>query len=91
MLYHFGTPSQKANSTPPRLNNTFRISFGLTEIHHGSDTTHMNTVARPVLLADDGQPGYEITSNKKWQSGMHTATHMLTFLRTSGVPVPQGV
>ena len=83
MLYHFGTTEQRAKYIPARLAGTFRTTFGLTEIHHGSDATHMDTTAKPVVL-ESGEPGYSITGNKKWQTGMHNATHMLLFARTSG-------
>ena len=83
MLNHFGTDAQRKEFIPARLRGDFRTTFGLTEIHHGSDATHMDTVAKQVTL-HDSKPGYEITGNKKWQTGMHTATHMLIFARTSG-------
>ncbi|KAK7992275.1 hypothetical protein PG996_012712 [Apiospora saccharicola] len=78
MLYHWGSQQQKADFIPARLRGEFRMTFGLTEIHHGSDATHMDTTATPCTL------GYSITGNKKWQTGAHSATHMLIFARTSG-------
>ncbi|KAH8668399.1 butyryl-CoA dehydrogenase [Xylariales sp. PMI_506] len=83
MLYHWGNEAQKAKYIPARLAGEFRMTFGLTEIHHGSDATHMDTKATPIKLAD-GSPGYSITGNKKWQTGAHSCTHMLVFARTSG-------
>jgi len=83
MLYHYGTPEQRAKYIPARLRGEFRTTFGLTEIHHGSDATHMDTTAKPIKL-ENGEAGYTIDGNKKWQTGMHTATHMLIFARTSG-------
>ncbi|KAI1812431.1 butyryl-CoA dehydrogenase [Poronia punctata] len=85
MLHHWGSPSQKATFIPSRLAGEFRMTFGLTEIHHGSDATHMDTRATKCLLSD-GRPGYSITGNKKWQTGAHSATHLLVFARTSGDP-----
>ena len=78
MLYHFGNEAQKSEFIPKRLKGEFRTTFGLTEIHHGSDATYMDTTAKRV------GDGWEINGNKKWQTGMHTATHMLIFARTSG-------
>jgi alkylation response protein AidB-like acyl-CoA dehydrogenase len=83
MLYHWGSEQQKAQLIPARLRGEFRMTFGLTEIHHGSDATHMDTKATVCTLSD-GSPGYSITGNKKWQTGAHSATHMLVFARTSG-------
>ncbi|KAK7931944.1 hypothetical protein PG985_002656 [Apiospora marii] len=83
MLYHWGNQQQKAAFIPLRLRGEFRMTFGLTEIHHGSDATHMDTTATPCTLPG-GDSGYSITGNKKWQTGAHSATHMLIFARTSG-------
>jgi alkylation response protein AidB-like acyl-CoA dehydrogenase len=83
MLYHWGNEAQKAEFIPARLQGRFRMTFGLTEIRHGSDATHMDTRATPCTLPD-GSPGFSITGNKKWQTGAHSATHFLVFARTSG-------
>lgn len=83
MLYHFGSEAQKKEFIPKRLRGEFRSTFGLTEIHHGSDATHMDTTAKKITLPD-GKPGYTINGNKKWQTGAHHATHMTIFARTSG-------
>jgi alkylation response protein AidB-like acyl-CoA dehydrogenase len=83
MLQHYGTEEQKKKLIPASINGTFRTTFGLTEIYHGSDATHMDTRAVKCTLPD-GSPGYEITGNKKWQTGMHAANHSLIFARTSG-------
>ncbi|KAI3339277.1 butyryl-CoA dehydrogenase [Ustulina deusta] len=82
MLYHWGSPQQKAELIP-RLTGAFRMTFGLTEIRHGSDTTYMDTRASECTLPGGGQ-GYRIEGNKKWQTGAHSATHFLVFARTSG-------
>ncbi|KAK8044862.1 hypothetical protein PG993_004886 [Apiospora rasikravindrae] len=83
MLYHWGNKQQRADFIPLRLRGEFRMTFGLTEIHHGSDATHMDTTATPCTLSG-GTHGYSIAGNKKWQTGAHSATHMLVFARTSG-------
>ncbi|KAI1820102.1 butyryl-CoA dehydrogenase [Xylaria intraflava] len=85
MLYHWGNAQQKAEFIPARLAGKFRITFGLTEIRHGSDATHMDTHASEHIFPD-GSKGYSITGNKKWQTGAHSATHFLVFARTSGKP-----
>ena len=56
--------------------------FGLTEEAHGSDATHMDTSAVPETR--DGVKGWSITGEKMWTTGLHVATHVLTFARTSG-------
>jgi alkylation response protein AidB-like acyl-CoA dehydrogenase len=83
MLYHWGNESQKREYIPARLEGRFRMTFGLTEIHHGSDATHMDTTAKTCKLTD-GSDGFVISGNKKWQTGTHSATHLLIFARTSG-------
>jgi alkylation response protein AidB-like acyl-CoA dehydrogenase len=83
MVYHFGTKEQRDWYIPARLEGKIRTTFGLTEIYHGSDATHMDTVAKACKLAD-GSDGFVINGNKKWQTGMHHATHCLIFARTSG-------
>jgi alkylation response protein AidB-like acyl-CoA dehydrogenase len=83
MVKEYGTQQQRDTIIPAMLKGEFRTTFGLTEIYHGSDATHMDTVAKPITLSN-GKPGYEITGNKKWQSGMHHANHCLVFARTAG-------
>lgn len=87
MMYHWGSEKQKAEFIPARMRGEFRVTFGLTEIHHGSDATHMDTRAVPCTLPD-GTKGWAITGNKKWQTGAHSATHMLIFARTSDTDRP---
>src|SRR6185436_15745346 len=55
-------------------------AFGLTEPGHGSDATHMETTA--VKQGGD----WVINGGKRFNTGMHTATHDLIFARTSGKP-----
>lgn len=84
MLHYWGSEKQKADFIPARLRGDFRMTFGLTEIHHGSDATHMDTRAVRCDLAS-GKKGWRIDGNKKWQTGAHSATHMLIFARTSNL------
>ena len=83
MIYHWGNKEQKAKHIPARLEGKFRMTFGLTELHHGSDATHMDTRAVKCKLPD-GSDGFTINGNKRWQTGAHHATHNLVFARTSG-------
>jgi alkylation response protein AidB-like acyl-CoA dehydrogenase len=54
------------------------IGFGLTEPLHGSDATWMETNAYR-----DGDE-WVINGAKRWNTGMHRATHDFVFARTSG-------
>ncbi|EON98409.1 putative acyl- dehydrogenase protein [Phaeoacremonium minimum UCRPA7] len=83
LIYHYGTQEQKDTLIPAAIRGDVKATFGLTEVHHGSDATHMDTVARRITLPS-GEPGYEINGNKKWQSGMHHASYLTIFARTSG-------
>lgn len=82
MLRDFGTEQQKRDFIPQMLAGKMRWSFGLTEEHHGSDATHMDTRAVPDVR--DGVAGYRIDGNKMWTTGLHVATHVMTFARTNG-------
>ena len=82
MLRDFGTEAQREHFTKGMLDETIRIAFGLTEPEHGSDATHMETTAVPETR--DGVAGWRIDGEKMWTTGMHVATHCLTFARTEG-------
>jgi acyl-CoA dehydrogenase len=82
MLRDFGTDAQKAEFIPPMLEGKMGWSFGLTEEHHGSDATHMDTRAVPEVR--DGVAGYRIDGNKMWTTGLPYTSHVMTFARTSG-------
>ncbi|MFA5123083.1 acyl-CoA dehydrogenase family protein [Zavarzinia sp.] len=84
MFRDFGTAAQQAEFIPGMLAETHRLAFGLTEPEHGSDATHMETVAVPETRGS--LPGYRIDGEKMWTTGMHMASHCLTFARTSGEP-----
>jgi acyl-CoA dehydrogenase len=81
-LRDFGTPEQREAFIPGLLAGKLRMSFGLTEPEHGSDATHMETRAVPEVRG--GVAGWRIDGEKMWTTGMHTASHCLTFARTSG-------
>ncbi len=78
----FGTKEQYAEFVDKMLNEESQRAFGLTEPEPGSDATHMETRAVPEKR--DGVDGWLINGEKMWTTGMHTATHCVTFVRTSG-------
>jgi alkylation response protein AidB-like acyl-CoA dehydrogenase len=80
MMRDFGTEAQKAEWMPGFLDGSRRLAFGLTEPNHGSDATYMETTATP-----DGDE-WVITGKKRFNSGLHHATHDIVFARTSGNP-----
>jgi acyl-CoA dehydrogenase len=80
MMLEFGTKEQKDEFLEPMLARKKRIGFGLTEPEHGSDATWMETTG--VRDGDD----WVINGAKRFNSGMHSATHDVVFARTSGQP-----
>jgi acyl-CoA dehydrogenase len=82
MFKEFATPEQYDMYADDLLNGRIRSGFGLTEPNHGSDATFMET--RAVREDKDGKPGWRINGEKMWTTGMHVATHVMTFARTSG-------
>ncbi len=84
MFEHFGTEEQQKEFILGGFERTRRTAFGLTEPHHGSDATHMET--RAVRETRDGVRGWRIDGEKMWITGMHHATHCAAFARTSGNP-----
>jgi alkylation response protein AidB-like acyl-CoA dehydrogenase len=80
LLHEFGTEAQKRAMLQPALNRELGLAFGLTEPNHGSDATYLETVA-----VRDGDE-WVINGMKRFNSGMHRATHDLVFARTSGEP-----
>ena len=56
------------------------MGFGLTEPDHGSDATWLETTG-----VRDGD-GWVINGAKRFNSGLHSATHDMVFARTSGKP-----
>jgi acyl-CoA dehydrogenase len=80
LAHEFGTPAQKAAFVAPALRREVGLAFGLTEPNHGSDATYLETTARR-----DGDE-WVIDGVKRFNSGMHRASHDLIFARTSGSP-----
>ena len=80
MMDLYGTEEQKSEWIPKMLQGKARIGFGLTEPLHGSDATWMETTA-----VRDGDE-WVINGAKRWNTGLHAATHDYVFARTSGDP-----
>jgi alkylation response protein AidB-like acyl-CoA dehydrogenase len=80
MMRDFGTEQQKAAWMPGFLDGSRRLAFGLTEPNHGSDATYLETTA----YADGDE--WVLNGAKRWNSGLHHATHDIIFARTSGQP-----
>jgi acyl-CoA dehydrogenase len=86
LLHEFGTAEQKQALLAPALRREAGLAFGLTEPNHGSDATYLETVAR----RNGGE--WVIDGAKRFNSGMHRASHDLVFARTSGSPgEPRGI
>jgi acyl-CoA dehydrogenase len=79
ILQEFGTPEQQALVEGVITGENF-VGFGLTEPDHGSDATWLETTA----VRDGGD--WVINGAKRFNSGMHNATHDVVFARTSGDP-----
>ncbi len=82
MLRAFGSETQKKEFIWGLLEERVSMTFGLTEPGHGSDATHLDTVA--VSETVRGVEGWRINGKKMWQTGQHVATHCIVFARTSG-------
>jgi alkylation response protein AidB-like acyl-CoA dehydrogenase len=80
MFWHFGSEEQRREFVEPMITGEKRVAFGLTEPNHGSDALHLETTAR--------REGSEwvIDGAKRFNTGLHTATHDLVFARTGGKP-----
>ena len=80
MMDRFGTDAQKQEWTDALITGERSMAFGLTEPNHGSDATWLET--RAVRDGDD----WVINGAKRFNTGVHRATHDLVFARTSGEP-----
>jgi acyl-CoA dehydrogenase len=80
MMERFGTVSQRRVWSEALITGERSMAFGLSEPAHGSDATWLET--RAVADAD----GWVINGRKRWNTGVHRATHDLIFARTSGEP-----
>jgi alkylation response protein AidB-like acyl-CoA dehydrogenase len=80
MMRDFGSEEQRAEWMPGFLDGSRRLAFGLTEPNHGSDATFLETTA----VRDGGE--WVLNGVKRFNSGLHHATHDIIFARTSGAP-----
>ena len=80
MMERFGTETQRTQWSEAMLRGERGFAFGLTEPAHGSDATWMET------HAERGGDGWVINGAKRFNTGVHRATHDLVFARTSGEP-----
>jgi alkylation response protein AidB-like acyl-CoA dehydrogenase len=78
MMLAKGSPEQREEFLEASLVGERRVAFGLTEPNHGSDATHLETTA-----VRDGDE-WIINGHKRWNTGMHHATHDMVFARTAG-------
>ncbi|MDP4788838.1 MAG: acyl-CoA/acyl-ACP dehydrogenase [Haliea sp.] len=78
----FGSAQQRADFIPGSIAGTVAVAFGLTEPDHGSDATWLETTAVPETR--DGIAGWSLHGSKMWTTGMHVATHVLLFARSTG-------
>lgn len=80
LLLEYGSPEQQTRWAEALASGEQVLGFGITEPNHGSDATHMETVAE--------QQGEEwvINGEKTWNTGIHSAEADLIFARTSGRP-----
>jgi acyl-CoA dehydrogenase len=80
ILHAYGTAEQKREFLEDMITGRKRVAFGLTEPDHGSDATWLETRARR-----DGDD-WVIDGKKRFNTGLHDATHDVIFARTSGDP-----
>jgi alkylation response protein AidB-like acyl-CoA dehydrogenase len=80
VMERFGTEAQRAEWSPAMLAGQRSLAFGLTEPGHGTDATWLETTA-----TRDGDT-WVINGAKRFNTGVHRATHDLVFARTSGRP-----
>lgn len=86
MLQAYGSEEQKTTFVEGMLTGAVRMAFGLTEPDHGSDATWLETTA----VRDGGE--WLLNGQKRFNTGLHHATHDMIFARTSGEPgSPRGI
>ena len=84
MMDRFGTDTQKKEWVEALITGERRLAFGLTEPNHGSDATYLETTAHRAKGGEGGE--WTINGAKRFNSGLHSATHDMIFARTSGSP-----
>jgi len=86
MFWIYGTEAQKAEFIEPMITGEKRMGFGLTEPNHGSDALYLETTG-----VRDGSE-WVLNGKKRFNTGLHSATHDLIFARTAGRPgSPHGI
>ncbi|MEN9726539.1 MAG: Acyl-CoA dehydrogenase [Pseudomonadota bacterium] len=80
LMLEYGSEAQKATWAEALASGEKILGFGITEPAHGSDATHMESVA--VREGD----AWVINGEKTWNTGIHSAEADLIFARTSGEP-----
>ena len=78
LMLAYGSEQQRKEWVPHLLEGTRGFAFGITEPEHGSDVTHMETVA-----VRDGA-GWRINGEKTWNTGIHKASYDMVMARTAG-------
>lgn len=78
LLIEFGSEAQKRKYLPSLLDGSAAMAMAITEPCHGSDATHMETIARR-----EGEH-WIINGIKTWNSGANWADSNMVFARTSG-------
>ena len=86
LAFHaLGTPEQK-DMIDGMIRGEHIVGFGLTEPDHGSDATWLETTA------ERNGGDWVINGAKRFNTGMHVATHDVVFARTAGEPgAPRGI
>jgi acyl-CoA dehydrogenase len=82
MLRDYASLEHQKSFISGTIDGSIHAAFGLSEPDHGSDATYMETRAIPEVR--NGEAGWRINGQKMWTSGMHHATHVVVFARTSG-------
>lgn len=80
LMLEYGSEAQRRQWVDGLADGTEFFAFGITEPEHGSDATHMETIA--VRDGDD----WVINGAKTWNTGVHAAAADLIFARTDGRP-----
>ncbi|MEU6371561.1 acyl-CoA dehydrogenase family protein [Streptomyces sp. NPDC046909] len=80
LILRFGSDEQRESFGESLITGERALGFALTEPDHGSDATWMETTAQK------SGGDWIISGEKRWNTGVDTATHDLVFARTSGKP-----
>jgi alkylation response protein AidB-like acyl-CoA dehydrogenase len=89
MMERFGTETQRKEWSAALITGERSFAFGLTEPGHGSDATWLETHAERTAdgRGREEQKGHWVINGaKRFNTGVHRATHDLIFARTSGEP-----